>query len=143
MNLLQSCKSILKTVVITLATCLFLFSPVAIASTDTEFTPPALDVKNGEFSFKNSEIMIPSSMRVQKAIISLPVGESGTIDSIEIIGPNNKREFGCKNIDVVNGTDLIKSCGGPAYLEEGKTTYKASGSNFKPDTNTSLKITLS
>ncbi len=139
MNLLQSCKSTLKTVIIALATCLFLFCPVAIASTDNTLHFE-VDVKNGGFSYENTK-MIPSA-RIQEAIISLPAGESGTIDSIEIIGPNNKREFGCKNLDVVNGTDLIKSCGGPAYLEKGQTIYKASGSNFAPNANTTLKIGL-
>ncbi|MDJ0531253.1 MAG: hypothetical protein QNJ70_01945 [Xenococcaceae cyanobacterium MO_207.B15] len=123
--------------IITLATCLFLFSPVAIASTKNL----NVDVKNGGFSYENTK-MIPSAARIQAAIVSLPEGEAGTIDSIEIIGPNNKREFGCKNLDVVNGTDLIKSCGGFADLKEGKTTYKASGSNFGPDANTTLGIGL-
>lgn len=96
-------------------------------------------IDNGGFKVsRQGNIAKPG--RISAAIVSLPEGESGTIDSINITGPNHEKEFGCENLDVVNGTDLIKSCGGVAYLKEGKTTYAAMGSHFKPDTT--LKIAL-
>lgn len=143
MNLLQSCKTTLKTLIVVLTICLFAFSPMAIASTDNmlDVISEEVHIKNEGFSV-NHLGTVPHPLRIQAAIVSLPEGESGTIDSIDIIGPNNEREFGCENIDVVNGTDLIKLCGGYAYLKEGKTTYIASGSNFKPDVNTTFGIEL-
>lgn len=135
MNLLQSSKNALKTLVIVVTTCLFFFSPVAIASTDTNDVMDTvfkeISITKSDFQYSHQKI-IPTSGRVSSAIVSLPEGESGTIDNIKIIGPNNELEFGCVNQNVVNGTDLIKSCGGNAYLKEGNTTYEANGSNFTP-----------
>lgn len=141
MILLQRSKNALKTLVIVVGTCLFFFSPVAIASTENMPVPimKEIHITKPDFEYSNHK---PSdaSVRISSAIVSLPEGESGTIDSIKIIGPNDELEFGCTNQNVVNGTDLIKSCGGNAYLKKGDTTYIASGSNFKHDTT--LEITL-
>ena len=142
MNLLQSCKNTFKALVIVLTTCLFFFPTVAIASTNNTFAViiKEVSIKNGSLEVHPRTKELRDSGKVSAAIVSLPEGESGTINSIKITGPNNNTEFGCENIDVVNGTDLIKACGGIAYLEKGETTYEAMGSNFKPDTT--LKIAL-
>lgn len=133
----------LKTIGIALFASLFLFSSNSLAAsqtTDIKDIWEKVKVENGNFSVKDIH-PIPS-VRVEKAIIDLPQNEKGTIDNLSIIGPDNQIEFGCQNIDVVNGTDLIKACGGPANLKAGETTYKASGSNFRPESDTVLKIDL-
>jgi hypothetical protein len=72
-------------------------------------------------------------------VVSLePPDQTGTIDAIVITRPNGKREFACAGLKVQNGTDLIKSCGGPAVLETGETTYVAMGSGFAPNPNAVL-----
>ena len=89
MNLLQSCKDTWKTLVIIVSTCLFFFSPVAIASTDNmlDVIPKEVHVENGEFTV-NHPGTVHESLVVRHAIVSLPEGESGTINSIKIIGPD-------------------------------------------------------
>ena len=87
---------------------------------------------------------VPMPIAVRKAILSLPKEETGSIDSIVITGPDGQRIFGCQNIKVENGTDLIKACGGPAVLQPGpNTTYQAVGSNFGPEKDLTFSVTLS
>lgn len=71
-----------------------------------------------------------------------PDDETGTIDAIVITRPNGEREFACAGLKVQNGTDLIKSCGSPAILEAGKTSYMAMGSGFAPNPNVTLSVDL-
>jgi len=145
MNLIGKFRQFFKISAITLVFSLFLLSQSAIAllgmpSVDRMFDVP---ITGGEFSVDVPNIEIPESLRVGSAILSLPEGETGTIEEIIITGPDGERQFGCVNVKVQNGTDLIKSCGGPAYLKAGKTTYKAKGSNFKPQGDVELSVDLS
>lgn len=142
-TMLSKSLNSLKIIGISLVASLVLFSPSSLAEnqiTDISDIREKVKVENGTFSFKDTQ-KIPSA-RIEKAIIDLPKNEKGTIDNLSIIGPDNQTEFGCQNIDVVNGTDLIQACGGPANLKAGKTTYKASGSNFRPESDTVLRIDL-
>lgn len=134
-----------KFLVITLVFSLFWYSQSAIAAMGM----PAIDsilesvqIEEGKFSVDVADISIPTDLRVGSAVVSLPDGETGTIDEISITGSNGKI-FGCKNLKVQNGTDLIKSCGGPAYLKTGKTTYQARGSNFQPQADVKFSVELS
>jgi hypothetical protein len=87
---------------------------------------------------------------VRRAILVLPDGEFGTIKSIKIDGitttGDNQNIFGCGPINVKNGLDLIKTCGGPAEIN-GNTSlasfrYQAEGLGFGPNPNTKLEIVL-
>ncbi len=104
--------------------------------------PQSVHIVNGSF-----DITIPGELkedtRVGSAIISLPPGgESGLIEKILISGPDGKIEYGCQNNPVATGVDLIRVCGGPAYLLKGPTTYTAKGSGFGPELNTTLTVDL-
>lgn len=100
----------------------------------------SIPVQNGEFSV-NMKAPVPSST-IRSAIVSLPPGETGRVNKIVITGPNEQREYGCQNITVQNGTDLIKACGGPAVLLAGETIYQAEGSDFSPNPNVQFSVTL-
>lgn len=130
-----------KFLAVTLVFTLFLLSPNATALIGM----PDFDVSvmEGSFNVDVSDIDVQKDLIIGSAVVSLPEGETGTIDQIVITGPDGQREFGCENIKVENGTDLIKSCGGPAYLKAGKTKYQARGSNFQPNPNVKLGIDLS
>lgn len=145
MNVFEKLRQFSQILVVTLALSLFVLAQNAIAlvgmpSVDRMFDVP---ITGGEFSVNVPNIEVPKDLRVSSAIVSLPNGETGTIDEIIITGPNGEREFGCVNVKVQNGTDLIKSCGGVAYLKAGKTTYQAKGSNFNPQNSVELGIDLS
>ena len=108
-------------------------------------------VVNGKFSVKTpppgkKPTIIPSpGITIGSAIVSLPKGETGTIDKLVITrkdGAQEIREFGCSNLKIQNGTDLIQSCGGLAALKPGETIYEAQGSDFKPNPNVTLSISL-
>lgn len=140
-HLIQSWKRSLKVAMAVIAVSLFFCTPIALASNRPDvLINKSLEVENGGFDYQITK-PIPGA-RIGKATVVLPPGESGKIDSIAIIGPDKKLEFACRNLPVMNGTDLITSCGGPAYLKAGDTTYMASGSGFKPDANTTLVIEL-
>jgi hypothetical protein len=145
MNLVKKLFHSAKFLVIILILSISLFAPAAIAAMGM----PAIDslfksvlIKDGKFSFSKNNINVPSDIRIGKAIVSLPPGETGKIDEISIVGPNGKI-FGCKNIKIENGINLIKACGGPAYSKAGNTTYQASGSNFQPKSSVKFGIELS
>jgi hypothetical protein len=145
MNLVQNLFRTASILVITLIFSVCLFAPVAMAAMGM----PAIDslfksvlIKEGKFSFSRDNINVPSDIRIGKAIVSLPPGETGKIDEISIVGPAGKI-FGCRNIKIKNGTDLIIACGGPAYLKAGSTTYKAIGSNFQPKSSVKFGVELS
>lgn len=98
-------------------------------------------IKDGKFT-ATAETIIPEPpvgvpvkpIRIEQALVSLTPDslKEGVVRSIKITGPKGV-EFGCVNLKVQDGTDLIKSCGGPALLEPGKTLYEASGDDFGPD----------
>ncbi|WP_017319407.1 hypothetical protein [Mastigocladopsis repens] len=85
---------------------------------------------------------VPTEMTIRSAIVSLPPGEIGIVNRIEIIGPEGEIEYQCNNIRVSNGTDLIRECGGPAVLRAGETTYRAEGSEFEPHPDVTFCISL-
>jgi len=106
-----------------------------------------VDIKDGAFAVKTVTSIPPipggQQLRIGQALVSLSPEtlKEGTVDSIKITGPQGI-EFGCVNLKVKQGTDLIVSCGGPALLSAGQTTYEASGSNFGPDSTGTFSITL-
>ncbi len=123
-----------KILAITVACLVGFFSLPAIAQA-TCIPEGPVQITNGSFSYINTE-PVPKYIKVRSATVEgLPPGETGTIDEIIITGPNGKREYGCSGINnVEDGTDLVQSCGGPAVLKAGSTTYEAKGSNFQPQT---------
>lgn len=144
MNCIKKIMNFAKSLVAVIIISISLFSPAAIAAMGM----PAVDnilksvpITGGKFSV-DLTVTIPSKARIGKAVVSLPQGETGTIDEIAITGMDGKI-FGCKNIKIQNGTDLIKACGGPAYLIPGSTVYQAKGSNFKPKADVQLGVELS
>lgn len=102
-----------------------------------------IEITGGGFSISPPlETAVPQPITIRSAVVSLPEGETGTLEKIIITGPTGEREFGCFNIKIQNGTDLIKSCGGPAVLEAGKTLYEAQGNHFAPDLDTTFSVSL-
>src|SRR6476661_2921617 len=102
--------------------------------------PQSVPIVKGSF-----EVSVPGVLkedtRMGSAIISLPPGgESGVIEEIIITGPDGKIEYGCQSQPVATGSDLIRECGGPAYLIQGPTTYTAKGSGFEPELKTTLTV---
>lgn len=145
MNTMKKLVRNLAMVAVTFTFLSFLSTSSAVALTNM----PAVDsvfkriqIKDGEFDLQVTR-SIPQKIRIGHAVISLPDGETGEINEIAINGPQGQKEFGCKNLDVQNGTDLILSCGGPAYLEKGQTTYMAKGSKFQPEGDVTLMVELS
>lgn len=143
MNSLKKLWQSSKFLGITLVFSLFFFSQSAFAAMEM----PEIDsifrnvsIRGGEFSV-DLTVPIPSKALIGKALVSLPDGETGTIDEIAITGANGKI-FGCKNLKVQNGTDLIKSCGGKAFLIPGDTRYQAKGSNFQPSPDVEFSVEL-
>ena len=145
MNTVKKFVRNLAMVTVTFAFLAFLSTSSAVAlmnMPDVDSIFESIEIKDGAFDLQVAG-NIPQKSRVGSAVVDLPDGETGTIKKIVITGPDGQREFGCENIDVKNGTDLILSCGGPAYLKAGKTTYIAKGSNFKPQGNVKLGVELS
>ncbi|MEM8675533.1 MAG: hypothetical protein AAGF83_16915 [Cyanobacteria bacterium P01_G01_bin.67] len=135
----------LSIVAITFAFLMFLVAPAAMAASNmraVESIVESIEIKDGGFDV-NVPGSVPEKLRIAFAVVALPAGETGIINSIAITGPDGQREFGCENLKVTNGTDLIQSCGGPAYLAPGKTTYMAKGSNFQPQGDVKFSIKLS
>lgn len=98
---------------------------------------------SGKFSIDTTTQPLPAKTVIRSAKLSLPPGETGTINKIKITGPNGV-EFGCQDIKVKDGVDLIKACGGTAVLEAGgPITYIAEGSSFAPQLNTEIQVVLS
>ena len=144
MNLLKRLWRSSSFLAITLVFSLFLFSQSAFAlvgmpEIDSIFRE--VQISGGEFEV-DVTVPVKNKSRIGSAVVSLPPGETGTIDEIAITGPEGKI-FGCVNIKVTTGTDLIKSCGGPAYLIPGDTRYQAKGSNFQPQPDVEFGVELS
>lgn len=128
-----------KILAVILTCSVLLFLQNAIAEETLSFS---IDVKGSQFIITPVTGTLDKKLRISSAVVSLPENETGIIDKIIITGPNGEREFGCVNLKVTNGTDLIKSCGGPAYLNVGNNTYEAQGSKFEPKCNFKLGIKL-
>ncbi|ACC83391.1 hypothetical protein [Nostoc punctiforme] len=146
MNSLKKSMRLTKILAFALSFLIFCFSTEAIAAPST---PPTLiitekaTITGGKFSIDTTTPPLPATTVIRSAKLFLPAGETGTINKIKITGPNGL-EFGCQDIKVKNGVDLIKACGGPAVLEAGGAiTYVAEGSGFAPKLNTKLKVVLS
>lgn len=104
--------------------------------------PQSVPIVNGSFDVSVTG-ELKEDTRIGSAVISLPPGgETGLIEQIIITGPDGRIEYGCQNQPVTSGSNLIMECGGPAYLLQGSTTYKATGSGFKPELKTTLTVDL-
>jgi hypothetical protein len=105
----------------------------------------SVSIQGGTFTVaKHLEIPpLPKPIRIAHAIVSLSpeTMNRGLVKSIKITGPNGI-EFGCVNLKVEPGVDLIKSCGGPALLESGPTIYEANGIDFGPEQNGTFSVDL-
>lgn len=119
-----------------------LFAPVAMANTSAGVFKH-VSIERGGFEVPSDTKNISHQETIRSAVVTLvPENETGTINQIAITGANGEVEFGCSNLRVQNGTDLIKECGGPAVLEPGETTYQARGSGFAPSGNATLIVDL-
>jgi len=104
--------------------------------------PQSVPIVNGSFDVSVTGIL-KEDTRIGSAGISLPPGgETGVIEEIIITGPDGEIEYGCQNVKVTTDIDLIMQCGGAAYLLQGSTTYRAKGSGFKPELETTLTVDL-
>ena len=146
MNSLKKSMRLTKILAFALSFLVFCFSTEAIAAPSTLATliiTEKAPITEGKFSIDTTTDPLPDKTVIRSAKLFLPAGETGTINKIKITGPNGL-EFGCQDIKVKNGIDLIKACGGPAVLEAGGAiTYVAEGSGFAPKLNTKLKVVLS
>ncbi|WP_298914989.1 hypothetical protein [uncultured Nostoc sp.] len=146
MNSLKKSMRLTKILAFALSFLVFCFSTEAIAAPSTLATliiTEKAPITEGKFSIDTTTDPLPDKTVIRSAKLFLPAGETGTINKIKITGPNGL-EFGCQDIKVKNGVDLIKACGGPAVLEAGGAiTYVAEGSGFAPKLNTKLKVVLS
>jgi hypothetical protein len=148
---------LVKIFTISLAVILFgVITPAFAAIINTAPFQLKADIKNGAFVVdtnkggKTTPNPLTAKTVVRRAILVLPDGEFGTIKSIKIDGitttGDNQNIFGCGPINVKNGLDLIKTCGGPAEIN-GNTSlasfrYQAEGLGFGPNPNTKLEIVL-
>ena len=146
MNPLKMFINPAKILAFALSFLIFCFTTGAMAVPNTFATliiTEKAPITGGKFSINTTTTPLPAKTVIRSAKISLAAGETGTINKIKITGPNGL-EFGCQDIQVKNGVDLIKACGGPAVLEAGGAiTYVAEGSSFSPKLNTNLTVVLS
>ncbi|MEH2011978.1 hypothetical protein [Nostoc sp.] len=145
MNLLKKSMCLAKVLAFALSFVLLCLPTAAMAATDSFFegVEESIDIKGGTFVVDKPNGKVPEPTRISSAVVSLkPPNETGTINWIKITGPDKQVEFQCSGIAVQNNTDLIKACGGPAILQPGLTTYQAGGSNFGPDTSSTLSVDL-
>jgi hypothetical protein len=144
MNEVKKFLQLVQTLIATLVFSFFLLSQSAIAAMgmpEIDSIFESVPITGGGFTI-DLTVPIKEKIRIASAVVSLPDGETGTIDEIAITGSDGKI-FGCQNIKVQNGTDLIKSCGGSAYLVPGDTKYQAKGSNFQPSPDIKFGVELS
>lgn len=141
MNSLRKFMNSVRILAICAVLTLGLFAPAATANTNVDALK-SISIEGGSFKV-NPVRQIDRQKTIRSAVVALePANETGTIDAIIITGANGKREFACANLKVKNGTDLIKSCGGPAVLEPGETSYMAMGSGFDPNSQVELSVDL-
>ncbi|MBD2449777.1 hypothetical protein H6G76_21930 [Nostoc sp. FACHB-152] len=146
MNLLKMFIKPAKVLAFALSFLILCFTTTAMAVPNTFATliiTEKAQIKGGKFSIDTTTPALPATTVIRSAKLVLAPGETGTINKIKITGSNGI-EFGCQNIKVKDGVDLIKACGGPAVLEaSGPITYVAEGSDFAPKRNTQLQVVLS
>ncbi|HYX15533.1 MAG TPA: hypothetical protein VE944_14415 [Nostoc sp.] len=147
MNSLKMFINPAKILAFALSFLIFCFSTAAIAAPSTLATliiTEKAQITGGKFSIDTTTPSpLPATTVIRSAKLFLPAGETGTINKIKITSPNGL-QFGCQDIKVKDGVDLIKACGGPAVLKAGGAiTYVAEGSGFAPELNTSLTVVLS
>ncbi len=105
----------------------------------------SVDVHKGTFSVQTKPIDVTTRIIVEKATVSFDpeTMKEGTVDVLKIAQTNGKVLYNCVNLKVKKGTDLIRSCGGPANLTPGNTViYSASGSGFGPETDGRFSVKL-
>jgi hypothetical protein len=143
MNSLKKSMRLAKIFAFALSFLMFCFPTAAMAATNTftDAVEECVPIQGGGFSV-NVSGLVPSPQTIRAAVVLLPDGETGTVDNIVITGPDGQLEFGCKDIEIQNGIDLIQRCGGPANLKQGSTSYEAKGSDFAPNPMTSFCINL-
>jgi hypothetical protein len=145
MNSLKMSIPVAKIFAVVVACFLLCFPTTVIAAPMTlgalVFTSPAVSTDfDGNFKVDALKVPLPADVTVRRAILSLPPGETGKISNIEITNPTGLT-FGCKNIKVKDGIDLIQACGGPAALKTGgDVTYTAKGGCFSPGIKFSVKL---
>ncbi len=116
---------------------------------EIDVIPPTVIVNDASgCAFIADSIKLPEALRVDRAIVQLPVGESGVVKSLQInqIDDENNKTliYGCSNLKVANGTNLNVSCGGPSYLPANKSLeYTATIADFKPGTNFAITLIAS
>ncbi|MDZ8187554.1 MAG: hypothetical protein RMX96_22225 [Nostoc sp. ChiSLP02] len=146
MNLLKMFVNPAKILAFALSFVILCFTTTAMAVPNTLPTliiTEKAQIIDGKFSIDTTTQPLPAKTVVRSAKLFLAAGETGTINKIKITGPNGV-EFGCQDIKVKDGVDLIKACGGPAVLEAGgPITYVAQGSGFAPELNTEIQVVLS
>ncbi|MGL5794987.1 MAG: hypothetical protein ACRC06_11385 [Waterburya sp.] len=133
-----------KIVALALLLLVFCFTSTAMAAGQTVDLIKKLPITGSSFEYtKTIPNNPPHTLTIQSAKVTLsPENAIGTLDSIVITGPDG-REFGCSNIKVKNGSNLIKDCGGNAVLKAGgSTTYAVKGSGFGPESKTIISVQL-
>ena len=142
-----------KIFVLALSVLIFISSTPVMATVIPVPFPLTANVKNGNFTVvpRNAPNPLTGKLVVRRAILILPDGEVGTIKSIKITGERKddstiQNLFGCVNVNVKNGTDLIKACGGPAELlgmdQLKDLRYQAEGTGFGPNPNVKFEVVL-
>jgi hypothetical protein len=134
-----------KILAFALSLLIFCFNSAAIALPNTLATVLITEnaqIIGGKLSVNTTTPSLPATTVIRSAKLFLAKGETGIINKIKITDGNGLA-FGCQDIKVKDGIDLIKACGGPAVLEAaGPLTYVAEGSNFAPKLNTRIKVVL-
>ncbi|EAW36263.1 hypothetical protein [Lyngbya sp. PCC 8106] len=142
-NLLKKSLRLVNVCVLAISLMVLCFPTVAMADAEnfTQAVEKSVMVHDGVLHV-NKQGSVKQTEIIRSAIVSLPEGETGTVTSIIITGPDGQREFGCQNLKVQKGTDLIKECGGSAVLQEGLTIYQAEGRDFSPNPNAPFSVDL-
>jgi hypothetical protein len=116
---------------------------------EIDVLPPTVIVNNvNGCSFSANAMKLPQALRVERAIIKLPVDVTGVVKSLQINQIDDKGNktviYGCSNLKVKNGTDLNVSCGGPSYLPSNQSLqYSATIADFKPGTEFAITLVAS
>ena len=134
-----------KIMTVILALWMFCWTPTAMAASNPMHIMEKLTINGKDLDYTrtaDNDPPVTTTIRSAKVTLS-PPNATGTLETIMITGPEGL-EFGCSNIKVKNGIDLIKACGGPATLKAGgSTTYKVTGKEFGPESQTIITVDLS
>ncbi|NEQ98871.1 MAG: hypothetical protein F6K30_19480 [Cyanothece sp. SIO2G6] len=152
-----------------IATLFVFFNPAIPAAYADDSCPiekvtPTISIMGEDFDTSQLErpaLPVDCTRVIRSVIVSFqPEDVTGTISSISIVRgtppedahkfentddwTDKVTEFGCSNIKVKNGDDLVISCGGTAVLKPGMTFYSAAGKDFKSSHfPIKFKVTLS